>query len=83
MRNVFDGKTYVARERRSITEADLLLAELANAYLPIEDGAEAAELVLLDFIMRARAIDVRTARNYKREECFVIDPEEEAHRGLA
>jgi hypothetical protein len=81
MRNQFNGKTYIERERREITEADLLLAELANAYLPIADGAEAAELVLLDFIMRARQLEVSAARYYKREECFV--EEEETHRGLA
>ncbi|MHC4301502.1 MAG: hypothetical protein ACYS7Y_29900 [Planctomycetota bacterium] len=82
MRNLLNGKRLVKRERRQLTEADLLLAELANAYLPIENGAEAAELTLLDFIMRARAIECNE-KCYVREECFVEIDEEEFHRGLA
>ena len=36
---------------------DNFISELAGAYLPIEDGAEAAELILLRFIMQARQIE--------------------------
>ena len=81
VRDKRNGSAIVHRERRHITEEDCLLAELANAYLPIENGAEAAELLLLDFIMRAREITARTAKNYVRENCWV--EEEEVKRGMA
>jgi hypothetical protein len=78
-----DGQKFIKRERRQITLEDLFISELANAYLPIANGAEASEIILLDFIMRARELQERTHTLYKREECWVECDEEETQRGLA